>query len=131
MQNKPNFRKCKMNINPALVRDYGNIPPTKKCQNKPNQTQFQLKNEANKPNRTQFQPKNAANKPNQTQFYPPPADSKAKKMLIHLTINIRPGMTPRGVILIRQTSKHGRGTVSSYCSENGRDEYGQGDCASA
>jgi len=68
MQNKPNFQKCKMNITSALTKDYENIPPTKKCENKPNQTQFQPKNEANKPNQTQFQPKNKANKPNQTQF---------------------------------------------------------------
>ncbi len=57
-----------MNINSALTKDYENISPAKKCQNKANQTQFQPKNEANKPNRTQFQPKNEANKPNQTQF---------------------------------------------------------------
>ncbi len=81
MQNKPNLLSAEMNINSALTKDYENIPPIRKCQNKPNQTQFQPKNEANKPNQTQFQPKNEADKPNQTQFYPPPADSKAKKML--------------------------------------------------
>jgi len=68
MQNKPNLLSAKMNLRQALTKDYENIPPTKKCENKPNQTQFQPKNEANKPNQTQFQPKNEANKPNQTQF---------------------------------------------------------------
>jgi hypothetical protein len=68
MQNKPNFRNAKMSITSALTKDYENIPPIRKCKNKPNQTQFQPKNEPNKPNRTQFQPKNEANKPNQTQF---------------------------------------------------------------
>ncbi len=76
MQNKPNFRKTEMNITSALAKDYENIPPTKKCQNKPNQTQFHHQICKTNPNRTQFQPKNEANKPNQTQFYPPPADSK-------------------------------------------------------
>ena len=87
MQNKPNLLSARMNTNPAITKDYENIPPAEKCENKPNQTQFQPKNEANKPNRTQFQPKNEADKPNQTQFYL--ADSKAKKMLMHLTINAR------------------------------------------
>jgi len=63
-----------MNINSVLKKDYENIPPIRKCENKPNQTQFQPKNEPNKPNRTQFQPKNEANKPNQTQFYLPSAE---------------------------------------------------------
>ncbi|MEE9370243.1 MAG: hypothetical protein V3W45_02125, partial [Sedimentisphaerales bacterium] len=38
---KPNFQKAEMNINSALAKDYENISPTKKCKNKPNQTQFQ------------------------------------------------------------------------------------------
>ncbi len=54
MQNKPNFRNAEMNITSAITKDYENIPPAKKCENKPNQTQFQPKNEANKPN---FNPK--------------------------------------------------------------------------
>jgi len=41
MQNKPNFRKAKMNITSAITKDYENISPIRKCQNKPNQTQFQ------------------------------------------------------------------------------------------
>jgi len=41
MQNKPNFRNAKMNINSYLTKAYGNIPPAEKCENKPNQTQFQ------------------------------------------------------------------------------------------
>ena len=36
MQNKPNFRNEKMNITSALTKDYENIPPTRKCENKPN-----------------------------------------------------------------------------------------------
>jgi len=68
MQNKPNFRKSQMNVSIFSQKDYENIPPTEKCENKPNQTQFQPNNEANKPNQTQFQPKNKANKPNRTQF---------------------------------------------------------------
>ena len=36
MQNKPNFRNTKTNITSALAKDYENIPPTKKCKNKPN-----------------------------------------------------------------------------------------------
>ncbi len=78
MQNKPNLLSARMNITSAITKNYENISPTKKCENKPNQTQFQYQICENKPNRTQFQPKNEANKPNQTQFYPPPADSKAK-----------------------------------------------------
>ena len=70
MQNKPNFRKSQMNVSTFSQKNYENIPPIRKCQNKPNQTQFQHKNEPNKPNRTQFQPKNEANKPNRTQFQP-------------------------------------------------------------
>ncbi|MEE9303941.1 MAG: hypothetical protein V3U84_09150, partial [Thiotrichaceae bacterium] len=40
MQNKPNFLSAKMNITSAITKDYENISPTKKCENKPNQTQF-------------------------------------------------------------------------------------------
>jgi len=58
-----------MNVSIFSQKDYENIPPARKCQNKPNQTQFQCQLCKNKPNRTQFQPKNEANKPNQTQFY--------------------------------------------------------------
>jgi len=68
MQNKPNFRKAKMKLNFYSAKDYENETAFSLRENKPNQTQFQPKNEANKPNRTQFQPKNEANKPNQTQF---------------------------------------------------------------
>jgi len=70
MQNKPNFRTAEMNITSAITKDYENIPPTKKCENKPNQTQFQPQICKTNPNRTQFQPKNEANKPNRTQFQP-------------------------------------------------------------
>ena len=35
MQNKPNFRKAKMNINSAITKNYENISPIRKCQNKP------------------------------------------------------------------------------------------------
>ncbi len=54
MQNKPNFQKAKMNITSAITNDYENISPTKICENKPNQTQFQYQICENKPNRTQF-----------------------------------------------------------------------------
>jgi len=84
MQNKPNLLSAEMKLNFYLTKDYENIPPAEKCENKPNRTQFQPKNEPNKPNRTQFQPKNEADKPRQSQSYPPPADSKAKKILMHL-----------------------------------------------
>ena len=40
MQNKPNLLSAEMNINSALTKCYENIPPAKKCQNKPKQTQF-------------------------------------------------------------------------------------------
>ena len=50
MQNKPNFRKAKMNINSAIAKDYKNIPPTNKMKNKPNQTQFQPKTNPIEPN---------------------------------------------------------------------------------
>jgi len=51
MQNKPNFRKAKMNATSILTRDYKNIANWKlgenkahtkpiQCQNKPNQTQY-------------------------------------------------------------------------------------------
>ncbi len=36
MQNKPNFQNAEMNITSALTKDYENIPPTRKCENKPN-----------------------------------------------------------------------------------------------
>jgi hypothetical protein len=71
MQNKPNFRNSQMNVRQALTKDYENIPPAEKCQNKPNQTQFQPKNEPDKPNQTQFQPRNEPNKPKQSQSYLP------------------------------------------------------------
>ncbi len=68
MQNKPNLLSAEMNITSALTKDYKNISPTKKCENKPNQTQFQYQICKTNPNRTQFQPKNEADKPKQSQF---------------------------------------------------------------
>jgi hypothetical protein len=41
MQNKPNFRKPKMNITSILTKTYKNIFPLCLRQNKPNQSQFQ------------------------------------------------------------------------------------------
>jgi len=41
MQNKPNLLSAEMNITSAIAKHYENIPPTEKCENKPNQTQFQ------------------------------------------------------------------------------------------
>jgi len=79
MQNKPNFQKAEMNIISAITKDYENKYNWTFGENKPNQTQFQPKNEANKPNQTQFQPKNEANKPNQTQFQPKNEADKPKQ----------------------------------------------------
>jgi len=63
MQNKPNFQNAKMNITPALATAYENIPPTKKCQNKPNQTQFQPKNAGSTENKPIFSPKTRPTNP--------------------------------------------------------------------
>jgi hypothetical protein len=38
-----------MNINPALAKDYENISPIRKCENKPNQTQSNPISAHNKP----------------------------------------------------------------------------------
>ena len=40
MQNKPNFRKTKMNVNKVLAKDYENKRLCGRRQNKPNQNQF-------------------------------------------------------------------------------------------
>ena len=40
MQNKPNFRKTKMNLNSYLTVDYENDNTFRLPENKPNQTQF-------------------------------------------------------------------------------------------
>jgi hypothetical protein len=40
MQNKPNFRKPKMNLSLHSTKDYENEPRLQKPKNKPNQTQF-------------------------------------------------------------------------------------------
>ncbi|MEE9371201.1 MAG: hypothetical protein V3W45_07010, partial [Sedimentisphaerales bacterium] len=63
MQNKPNFRNDKMNINSAITKDYGNIPPIRKCQNKPNQSQFQPKNAGSTENKPNFSPKTRLTNP--------------------------------------------------------------------
>ena len=39
MQNKPNFRKAKMNVNFYSTKDYENVPRRRTRKNKPNQTQ--------------------------------------------------------------------------------------------
>jgi len=54
MQNKPNFRNAKMKLNLFATKGYENISPIRKCENKPNQTQFLYQLCKNKPNRTQF-----------------------------------------------------------------------------
>ena len=41
MQNKPNFRKAKMNITSIVTKDYENQPLRRLPENKPNQTQSQ------------------------------------------------------------------------------------------
>jgi len=40
MQNKPNFRKAKMNVSNVITRNYTNFIPLAGYKNKPNQTQF-------------------------------------------------------------------------------------------
>ena len=79
MQNKPNFRKAKMNINLYSTRAYKNEtafrvrknkPKTKPIQAKTNPKQTQFKPNSNpiqaktKPKQTQFKPKQSRNKPN-------------------------------------------------------------------
>ncbi|MEE9371189.1 MAG: hypothetical protein V3W45_06950 [Sedimentisphaerales bacterium] len=49
MQNKPNFQKSQMNVSIFSQKAYENISDWTLGENKPNQTQFQPKNEANKP----------------------------------------------------------------------------------
>jgi len=41
MQNKPNFRKAKMNVISILTKDYENEQLCRRGENKPNQTQLQ------------------------------------------------------------------------------------------
>ncbi len=67
MQNKPNFRKSQMNVSIFSQKDYENIPPIRKCQNKPNQTQFQSQLCQNKPNSN---PISAQKRGQQTQSNP-------------------------------------------------------------
>ena len=64
MQNKPNFQNAEMNITSAIAKCYENISPIRKCENKPNQTQFQPKNEANKPKSNPISIPIMQNKPN-------------------------------------------------------------------
>jgi len=40
MQNKPNFRKAKMNVNLYVIKEYENETAFRLEQNKPNQSQF-------------------------------------------------------------------------------------------
>jgi hypothetical protein len=40
MQNKPNYKKGKMNVSAVKTKDYGNSRLAGYAQNKPNQTQF-------------------------------------------------------------------------------------------
>jgi hypothetical protein len=67
MQNKPNFRDDRMNINIDMTRQYGILPRSKGQKTNPIQTQL-------KPKQTQFKPNKAKNKPNsnpiQTQTKP-------------------------------------------------------------
>jgi hypothetical protein len=46
MQNKPNFRKAKMNESLFATKDYENKCLRRRGQNKPNQTQFQRQKNA-------------------------------------------------------------------------------------
>ncbi len=52
MQNKPNFRKAKMNANAFSQKDYENKTTFRLEQNKPNQTQFQRQKNAPAPLRS-------------------------------------------------------------------------------
>ncbi|MHC4463024.1 MAG: hypothetical protein ACYS30_16580, partial [Planctomycetota bacterium] len=42
MQNKPNFRKAKMNVTYYITKNYENVPLCRRGENKPNQTQSPL-----------------------------------------------------------------------------------------
>jgi len=68
MQNKPNFRKCKMNVSTFSQKDYENISPIRKCENKPNQTQFQPKNAGSTENKPNFSPETRPTNPIKANF---------------------------------------------------------------
>ncbi len=67
MQNKPNFRKTKMNLNSVKTTVYENETAFRVRKNKPNSNPIQAKTN---PIQTQFKPKQTQNKPNQSQFKP-------------------------------------------------------------
>jgi len=91
MQNKPNFRKAKMNVSAVNTKGYENIRLVGRRENKPNSNPIKAnkkpikankmpKQPQYKANQTQFQrQKNAKTKPKQTQSNP---ISKAKKCQI-------------------------------------------------
>jgi hypothetical protein len=65
MQNKPNFRNNKMNINTFATMRYGKLDTLDGRKNKPNSNPIKPKT---KPIQTQFNPKQTQFKANQTQF---------------------------------------------------------------
>ena len=64
MQNKANLLDSQMNVNCVITRDYENMLPFSRRQNKPNQTQFQSQSKPNKPNFKAKQTQSNPNKPN-------------------------------------------------------------------
>jgi hypothetical protein len=50
MQNKPNFRKAKMNVSDVYTKEYENVPLCRRGQNKPNTNPIQSQTKPNKAN---------------------------------------------------------------------------------
>ena len=86
MQNKANFPKSQMNVNTVMPKEYEKKDTWWSGKNKANSKP----NKANsKPIKANKMPKQSQFKAKQTQSCPPQADSKAKTMLLRLTINTR------------------------------------------
>ncbi len=66
MQNKPNFRKAKMNVSPAITKNYEQLAMNYANKNKPNSKP--IKPNTN-PKQTQSPRPRRGYKPNQTQFF--------------------------------------------------------------
>ena len=64
MQNKPNFRKARMNVSSFITKDYRKNDAFAVQKNKPNQTQFPQRD-------TQYAIRDTKYKPNQTQSFTP------------------------------------------------------------
>jgi hypothetical protein len=79
MQNKPNFRKAKMNVSCVYTKDYENRTLGERGKNKPNSNPIKANSKPIKANKMQNKPNTNPNKPNFSLTQTPNSHQKIRR----------------------------------------------------